>query len=94
MSDDQIDQKLDALDSKIEALKKQKRRLRAQAKKKERAQDTRRKVLLGALLIRDMKRSEKVREHFQKQLHDFLERDVDKELFDDAWWASLMSDSD
>ena len=94
MSDDQTNQKLDALDSKIEALKKQKRRLKAQVKKKERAQDTRRKVLLGALLIRDMKRNEKVREHFQNQLDDFLERDIDKALFDDAWWASFDMHND
>lgn len=76
-----IEQRLAALDAQRTALK-------ARISKQDRANDTRRKVLLGALVIH---RLENGRDEFSKGLHDwirrelpgFLTRDNDKAIFVD-----------
>jgi hypothetical protein len=76
-----IEQRLAELDARRASLK-------ARLTKQERARDTRRKVLLGALALN---RLEHGRDDFSRNLGDwlrrelpaFLTRDMDKELFDD-----------
>ena len=77
-----IEQKLAELDAQRAALK-------ARLGKQERANDTRRKVLLGALVLhrlensRDEEFSRRLRDWLKRELPDFLTRDGDKALFDD-----------
>ena len=67
----------------------QRKTLQARLSKQERAHDTRRKVLLGALVLHRLEASKD--EEFSRRLGDwlrrglpgFLTRDVDKELFAD-----------
>ena len=85
--------KLDALDAKIAAqterlrqLKEQKskaeRRARAAAQKRERQRDTRRKILLGALWMKKLKKGDTaVLEKPRAQLDTFRKRDAARELF-------------
>lgn len=82
--------KLDALDAKIAAqterlrqLKEQKskaeRRARAAAQKRERQRDTRRKILLGALWMQELKNGDAaVLEKAKAKLDTFLKRDADR----------------
>lgn len=75
-----IEQKLAELDAQRAALK-------ARLGKQERANDTRRKVLLGALVLyrlengKDEEFSRCLREWLKRELPDFLTRDTDKALF-------------
>ena len=94
MSTDHIDDKLDKLNAKIDALKKQKRRLKAAANKKQKQRETRRKILLGSFLLNDMQNNQKILAYVKRELPDFLTRDVDKALFDDDWWELLEMDDD
>jgi len=77
-----IEQKLAELDAQRAALK-------ARLGKQERANDTRRKVLLGALVLhrlensKDEEFSRRLREWLKRELPDFLTRDSDKALFAD-----------
>ena len=77
-----IEQKLAVLDAQRSALK-------ARLGKQERTRDTRRKVLLGALVLhrlengKDEEFSRRLSEWLKRELPDFLTRDGDKELFAD-----------
>lgn len=84
--------KLSALNAKIEAqteklrqLKEQKakaeRRVKAAVQKQERAKDTRRKILLGAMLLEKLKRGEVDVNRIRADLEPFLKRNTDRELF-------------
>lgn len=65
------------------ALKQQKEaRTRARLQKAERAADTRRKVLVGAMILERVERGEWQREKLLAQLDNFLIRDHDRALFD------------
>lgn len=76
------------IEERLAQLDAQKKTLQARLNKQERARDTRRKVLLGALILH---RLENGRDEFSRSLPDwlrrelpgFLTRDGDKELFDD-----------
>ena len=63
--------------------------IKARLGKQERANDTRRKVLLGALVLhrlesgKDEEFSRRLREWLKRELPDFLTRPGDKELFAD-----------
>ena len=82
-----IEQRLAELDARRASLK-------ARLSKQERARDTRRKVLLGALVLN---RLEHGRDDFSRNLPDwlrralpgFLTRDMDKELFDDLLGSAV-----
>lgn len=87
-----MSEKLIALTAKIEAqaeklrqLKEQKakaeRRARAAIKKQERAKDTRRKILLGAMLLEKIKRGDTDADQIRDDLDPFLKRNADRELF-------------
>ena len=77
-----IEQRLAELDAQRSALK-------ARLGKQERANDTRRKVLLGALVLhrldngKDEEFARRLREWLKRELPSFLTRDGDKELFAD-----------
>ena len=77
-----IEQKLAELDAQRSALK-------ARLSKQERANDTRRKVLLGALVLHRLENSndpdftKRLGDWLRRELPDFLTRDGDKELFAD-----------
>lgn len=84
--------KLSALNAKIAAqieklrqLKEQKakaeRRVKAAVQKQERAKDTRRKILLGAMLLEKLKRGEADANRLRSDLEPFLKRNADRELF-------------
>lgn len=75
-----IEQRLAELDAQRSALK-------ARLSKQERANDTRRKVLLGALILHRLEQSNdpefttRLRDWLRRELPGFLTRDGDKELF-------------
>ena len=77
-----IEQRLAELDAQRSALK-------ARLGKQERANDTRRKVLLGALVLHRLENSndpdftKRLGDWLRRELPDFLTRDGDKELFAD-----------
>ncbi|WP_052643030.1 hypothetical protein [Pseudorhizobium banfieldiae] len=83
-----------SIEQRIVELEEQKRSLKARLGKQERARDTRRKVLLGALVLhrleddKDEEFSRRLREWLKRELPGFLTRDMDKALFDD-----LMQDT-
>lgn len=82
-----IEQRLAELDAQRSALK-------ARLSKQERANDTRRKVLLGALVLhrldnaKDEEFSRRLREWLKRELPGFLTRPGDKDLFDDLFAAA------
>lgn len=73
----------------IAQLDERKKALKARLGKQERAQDTRRKVLLGALVLHRLENSNdldftrRLLDWLRKELPNFLTRDGDKILFDD-----------
>ncbi|MBS7708147.1 mobilization protein [Chelatococcus asaccharovorans] len=76
-----IEQRLAELDA-------QRATLKARLGKQERANDTRRKVLLGALVLHRLEHgrdeiSRALPDWLRRELPGFLTRDGDKELFDD-----------
>jgi hypothetical protein len=81
-----IEQRLAELDARRAALK-------ARLSKKERANDTRRKVLLGALVLHWLENSnepeftKRLRAWLARELPGFLTREIDKEILKD-----LMTD--
>ncbi len=57
-------------------------RARARETAQKRKEDTRRKILLGALVIEMMDKGELDDEVIMKRLEEFLTRDIDRKLFD------------
>ena len=81
------------IEERIAQLDNQKKKLQARLIQHERARDTRRKVLLGALVLYrlesdpDGELSGKLGEWIQRELPGFLTREVDRELFMDLLLA-------
>lgn len=80
-----IDERIAALEAKLkqERAKKQKveARKRAVEQKLQRANDTRRKILAGALVLELMERDEATRQRFMQRLDAYLTRADDRALF-------------
>lgn len=80
-----IDERIATLEEKLkqEKAKKQKieARKRATEAKLNRAQDTRRKILAGALVLEMMEQDETARTRFMAKLDGFLTRQDDRALF-------------
>lgn len=80
-----IDERIAALEAKLkqERAKKQKveARLRAVEQKRKRAEDTRRKILAGALVLELMEQDQQTRERFLARLDRYLTREDDRALF-------------
>ncbi|MGF6178365.1 mobilization protein [Ensifer sp. 4252] len=78
-----------SINQRLAELEERKKTLKARLGKQERAQDTRRKILLGALVLHRLENSNdaeftrRLREWLQRELPGFLVRDGDMALFDD-----------
>ena len=75
--------------TKLEQLKKKQEQLRLQIQKeqqkesaKKRKEDTRRKILLGAMVLERMDRESEYREQVINKLDSYLTKDRDRELFE------------
>jgi hypothetical protein len=79
-----------SITQRLAELEERKRTLKARLGKQERAQDTRRKILIGALVLHRLEHSNdpdftrRLREWLRRELPGFLVRDGDKALFDDV----------
>lgn len=76
------------LEERIAQLEAQKKTLKARLTKQERAKDTRRKILLGALVLNRIETgagpfSQDLKQWVRDELPGFLTRQTDHELFDD-----------
>lgn len=80
-----------SIDQRIAELEEQAKALKARKAKTDRANDTRRKVLLGSLLLRDIETENEsckpLRDWLLKELPGFLTRDHDRQIFEE-----LLSD--
>ncbi|MHB2268230.1 mobilization protein [Aliihoeflea sp. PC F10.4] len=77
-----------SIEERLAQLDAQRAALKARLGKEERAKDTRRKVLLGALVLHRLETgrddfSKNLASWLRRELPSFLTRDGDKELFDD-----------
>ena len=76
------------IETRLAEIEAEKKTLKARLSKQERAHDTRRKVLLGALVLHRLEAgkdefSRRLGDWLRRELPGFLTRDVDKELFAD-----------
>ena len=79
---ERIEKRIESLDEKIEALRQRKRDEKARLRKAERQRDTRRKILLGALVLHDYGEDlSGLPEPWRQRLDAFLSRPDDRELF-------------
>ena len=80
-----IEDKIKALEEKLKQAKAFKQKIEARKKAVEakalRSQDTRRKVLAGAMVLEMMGNDEATRQRFTERLGKFLTRDDDRALF-------------
>ena len=74
--------KLDDLLKKREQLNAQIQKERNKQLAQRRKEDTRRKILLGALMMQMMKKGELDEKEILKRLDKFLTKDIDRKLFD------------
>ena len=74
--------KLDDLLKKREQLNAQIQKERNKLSSQQRKSDTRRKILLGALMMELMKKGELDEKMILKKLDKFLTKDIDRKLFD------------
>ncbi|CAL4868179.1 hypothetical protein MMA231_02454 [Asticcacaulis sp. MM231] len=77
-----------SIEERLAQLDAQRKTLQARLTKDERARDTRRKVLLGALILHRIEdgreaTAEYLRDFIKRELPGFLTRETDKGLFDD-----------
>ena len=77
-----MNKRLGELLKKREQLNAQIQKIRAREASKKRKEDTRRKILLGALVMEMMQRGELDRKVILTRLEQFLTRDIDRRLFD------------
>lgn len=76
------------LEQRIAQLEARKKVLKVRLSKEARAKDTRRKILLGALILDRVENgsdeiSSRLADWLRRELPGFLTRDIDKSLFDD-----------
>ena len=71
-----------SIEQQIEQLESKKKALQARLNKKKRTEDTRRKILLGSMVLEKMK-DEATQKWVKQELPGFLTRDIDKKLFED-----------
>ena len=85
------------IEQKIAHLDEQKRQLQARLSKQERTRDTRRKILLGALLLQRLTTSANegdvawLKNWTSRELPDFLTRDADRVLLADLFASGQTS---
>lgn len=80
-----LDERISTLQEKLKQAKAQKQKIEARKRaiesKKKRADDTRRKILAGALLLETIEKNQEEKKRVMKMLDDFLTRKDDRELF-------------
>jgi hypothetical protein len=78
-----------SIEERLAQLEAQRKTLKARLGKEERSKDTRRKVLLGALVLHRLENSndpdftKRLGDWLRRELPGFLTRDIDKEMFAD-----------
>ena len=77
-----MSKKLDDLLKKREKLNAQIQKERNKYSQQKRKEDTRRKILLGALMMEMMKKGELDEKKIRKRLDSFLTKEIDRKLFD------------
>ena len=77
-----MNKRLESLLKKREQLNAQIQKIKSKEAVQKRKEDTRRKILLGALLMEMMEKGELDRNKISKRLSSFLTRDIDRKLFD------------
>ena len=77
-----MSKKLEQLLKKRSQLNAQIQQLRARDAAQKRKEDTRRKILLGALVMEMMEKGELDRDKLMKRLDGFLTREIDRKLFE------------
>lgn len=81
-----IEERIKAQEEKLKQLKalkqKQEAQKRAAEAKKSRADDTRRKILIGAMMLEQMEKNEATKASVISKLDTFLTRPDDRELFE------------
>ena len=77
-----MSKKLEQLLKKRSQLNAQIQQLRTRDAAQKRKEDTRRKILLGALVMEMMSKGELDRDKIMKRLDGFLIREIDRKLFD------------
>lgn len=77
-----MNKRLESLLKKREELNAQIQKIRSKEASQKRKEDTRRKILLGALLMEMMAQGELDKNKIRKRLSRFLTRDIDRKLFD------------
>lgn len=80
-----LSERIEALESRLRELKYRQQRVEARKRllqgQRERRDDTRRKILVGALILAQVERGDYPRERLRKALNDFLTRPGDRALF-------------
>jgi len=71
-----------SIEDRINELDAKKKALQAKMNKKKRTEDTRRKILLGSMVLAKIK-DESIQKWVKQELPEFLTRDIDKKLFKD-----------
>ena len=79
MNSDEIKSRIEKLETEKNQLDKRQRNLDALMNKKKKDEDTRRKIILGATILTEMKKKENLRKYIVGLLSTLRERD--KELF-------------
>jgi hypothetical protein len=91
-----------SLEEQLSQLEAKKKSLQARLNKQDRAKETRRKILLGALVLdrvdseQDPEFSRRLADWLRRELPGFLVRDMDRDLFTDLLepYASTQEQSD
>lgn len=80
-----LSERIEALESRLQELKHRQQRVearkRSQQGQRARREDTRRKILVGALVLTQIDRGDYPRERLRKALDAFLTRPIDRALF-------------
>ena len=77
-----MNKRLENLLKKREQLNTQIQKIKSKEAVQKRKEDTRRKILLGALLMEMMEKGELDKTKIRNRLQSFLTRDIDRKLFD------------
>ena len=76
-----FDERIDAAEAKIKALNENLKRLNATKKERERKVETRKKILIGALYLKQMEKDENYKKGLLEMLEKILKAPRDREIF-------------
>ncbi len=78
---EQLQKRIADQNARLAKLEFERRKAEALETKKERAKETRRKILLGSMLLQQIETNETIRANVMRQLDKYLTRDDDRALF-------------